>query len=276
MANKYTTTEKMPPPKTVFVTLSDQMYLEKAQITLRELRTAGEWYGDTVLITVDFDAPEEFLTKYSIQQHRVPHIDTSLLLKAYEKYPLSSDDNRHKEKLTQWDKFYVFSEYFRKWDRVLFMDAGMRIYKSIHILFTLPYKGKFLAPSGGDPYSEENRLSTQIRDKENPEAAQALYTDYPQELFKKQDFLNGIFLYDTALLDIISITNMVAAMIKYPLCGCNEMTIMNLFFNIKYNVWERIPQKIGEQYIFNYSDMNFNRGEHLAPTDFICLKYPSY
>jgi hypothetical protein len=266
----------MPAPRTVFVTLCDEKYFEKAFITLSELRTTGQWYGDTILITVNFDAPEKFLEQYSVQQYRVQHIDTSLLVKSYEKYPLTSGDKRHLDKLTQWDKFYVFSEYFRKWDRVLFMDAGMRIYNSIHILFTLPWQGKLVAPSGGDPYSETNRLSTQIRDKENPEAAAALYADYPEYLFEKQDFLNGIFIYDTALLDKVSIENMVTAMIKYPLCGCNEMTIMNIIFNLQLNVWERMPQKKGDQYIFNYSDMNFNRGENIKLTDFICLKYPSH
>ena len=265
------------PIRTVFVTLCDQPYFEKALLTIRELRTAGKWYGDTVLITVDFDAPETFLEEFSVQQYRVQHIDTSLLVKSYEKYPLASDDNRHLGKLTQWDKFYVLSEYFRKWDRVLFMDAGMRIYNSIHILFTLPWRGKFVAPSGGDPYSEENRLATQIRDKENPEAAAVLYADYPPNLFSEtQDFLNGIFMYDTALLDQVSMANLVVAMNKYPLCGNNEMTIMNLFFNIKFKVWERMPQQINDQYIFNWSDYNFNRGENLKPNDFVCLKYPSY
>lgn len=266
----------MPAVRTVFVTLCDKRYLDYAKLTIRELRTAGEWYGDTVLITVDCDAPEEFLEQYSVQQYRVQHVDTSLLVKAYEKYPLTSGDNRHLGKLTQWDKFYVFSEYFRKWDRVLFMDAGMRIYNNIHILFTLPWQGKLMAPNGGDPYSETNQLSTQIRDKENPEAAAVLYADYPKHLFEKQDFLNGIFMYDTALLDKVSMANMVVAMNKYPLCGCNEMTIMNIIFHLQLDVWGRIPQKIGDQYIFNYSDRNFNRGENMKLTDFICLKYPSY
>jgi hypothetical protein len=264
------------PAHTVFVTLCDTAYFWKAQLTIQELRRAGEWYGEVVLITVDFDAPEEFLEMYSVQQYRIRHIDTSLLLTSYEKYPLSSDDNRHVGKLSQWDKFYVFSEYFRKWDRVLFMDAGMRIYTSIHILFTLPWQGKLVAPSGGDPYSEMNRLATQIRDKENPEAARVLYADYPKDLFSShKDFLNGIFIYDTALLDKISMADMICAMNKYPLCGNNEMTIMNLLFNIKLNVWERMPQKIGNRYLFNWSDRNFNRGEHVQLTDFVCLKYPS-
>lgn len=266
----------MPFARTVFVTLCDRAYLEKAQATIHQLRTRGEWYGDTVLITVDFDAPEEFLEKYSVVQYRIQHIDTSLLLKAYETHPLASDDNRHIGKLTQWDKFYVFSEYFRKWERVLFMDAGMHIYTSIHIMFSLPWRGKLVAPSGGDPYSEENRLATQIRDRENPDAAAVLYADYPQHLFGAQDFLNGIFIYDTVLLDKTNIANMVVAMNKYPLCGNNEMTIMNIIFNLQLNVWERMPQKIGDRYLFNWSDVNFNRGENVNLTDFVCLKYPSY
>ena len=261
--------------KTVFVTLCDKKYLDYAKLTISELRTAGAWYGDTVLITVDCDAPEAFLETFSVQQYRVEHIDTSLLLKSYDTYPLSSADNRHRGKLSQWDKFYTLSEYFRKWDRVLFMDAGMRIYKSIHILFTLPWKGKFVAPSGGDPYSEENRLSTQIRNTENPEAAAVLYADFPKPLFETQDFLNGIFIYDTTLLDKVSMADMIVAMNKYPLCGCNEMTIMNIFFGIKLGVWERMPQKHNNQYIFNWSDRNFNRGENVKLTDFVCLKYPS-
>ena len=39
---------------TVFVTLTDLKYYEKARQTIWELRVNGEWTGDIVLIAVDF------------------------------------------------------------------------------------------------------------------------------------------------------------------------------------------------------------------------------
>ena len=41
--------------KTVFVLVTDKAYFNKASITIHELKTLGNWSGDIVLITIDFD-----------------------------------------------------------------------------------------------------------------------------------------------------------------------------------------------------------------------------
>lgn len=63
-----------------------------------------------VCITVDFDAPVNFLDYYNVIAYKVKHIDTSQLLDKYKQHPIKPPtcDNREYAKLTQWDKFYIY------------------------------------------------------------------------------------------------------------------------------------------------------------------------
>ena len=107
--------------KTVVVTLTDVGYFSRAKRTIIDIRSRGEWTGDIVLITVGFDPSQNFLDYYNVTQKRVEHINTDSLIQQYNQYPLKTvGDDRHLLKLSQWDKFYVFDDYFRQWDKVIF------------------------------------------------------------------------------------------------------------------------------------------------------------
>lgn len=129
----------------VVVTLTDSGYYQKAKRTIIDVRSRGEWKGDLVLITVGFDAPPNFLDYYRVIPFRVEHLDTSYLVEQYKKDPIRPTcDNREYGKLTQWDKFYVFDAYFKKWDRVVYLDAGLRCFQPIHHLSNLPCENSSL------------------------------------------------------------------------------------------------------------------------------------
>ena len=40
-------------------------------------------------------------------------------------------DNRHFGKLVQWDKLQVFDPWIRQWERVIYLDAGVRVLDSV-------------------------------------------------------------------------------------------------------------------------------------------------
>ncbi len=65
---------------TAFVTASDIKYFPRAEMTISELRKAGKWEGDIVLIAIDFQPSEDFLKKYNVILHPVKHIDTNYLV----------------------------------------------------------------------------------------------------------------------------------------------------------------------------------------------------
>lgn len=238
---------------TVFVTLCDRVYHAKAVQTIEELRNIGKWTGDVVMIAVDFIPP----SVYGCDIFSVAHIDTSTLLEQYEKHPINSGDDRHKTKMYQWDKFFVFSDYFRKWKRVVFLDAGMRVLDTIAPLLELPYEGKFLAPDDSDPYDNGRRFHIQFDLAANPEATARLFAEYPRKLFDDKYFLNCIFLFDTSILNIMTMDDLFQAMNTFPIAKCNEMSIMNLIITMKHKLWVPFPQTVGTKYLFGWNEQNY-------------------
>ena len=139
-------------PHSVFVSLCDSSYYPRALVTLKGLRTKGQWEGDVVLISVDFDPPSKQMSELGTQVFRVSHIPTDNLVAQLKANPIrKAHDNRHFEKLYQWDKIYAFHPFFRKWERLIFLDAGLHCLNSVEDLLDLPWKGQLLAPDDSDP-----------------------------------------------------------------------------------------------------------------------------
>ena len=238
---------------TVFVTLSDQSYFPKAVQTIQELRDNGKWTGDIVLIAVDFEPCLSDVIVYT-----TTHINTDGLLESFRKYPIRPmPDNRHFGKLYQWDKLQVFQSFFRRWERVVFLDAGIRVFDSVQPLLDLEWKGKLLAPDDSDPYDNGNRFHVQLDMLANPVVTEQLLAEYSKEILEKHYFINCIFIFDTALLDKVSYQEMEDSMNKYPICMCNEMGIMNLIFAYKLGVWCPFPQRVGDKYLFGWCERNY-------------------
>ena len=192
-----------------------------------------------------------FLDFYNIIQKRVEHINTDYLVEQYKKYPLKTvGDNRHILKLSQWDKFYVFDDWFKQWNKVIFFDAGLRVFDKISILNDIDCTGKIMAPDDIPPYENKGfRLMMEL--DANPEATEKLFKEYPKDILDGRYFLNCIWVYDTALLNKCNMTEMIDAMNKYPICRCNEMTIMNLLFTFKLGVWKPFPEFAENGKFFN-------------------------
>jgi hypothetical protein len=239
---------------TVFVTLCDQGYYPKARRTIDELRTRGQWRGDVVLVAVDFK-PEPLP---NVLVWEVTHVDTSNLVGQLKEHPLRQQaDNRHLGKLYQWDKLYAFHECFRRWERVVFLDAGLRVFDSVQPLLDLEWRGKFLAPDDADPYDNGNRFGVQLDFPANPAVAYKLLENFSEDILMERYFLNCMFVYDTQLLNRTSMQEMVDMMNAYPICMCNEMGILNLVFTFKLRVWSAFPQQVGSKYLFGWNESNY-------------------
>jgi hypothetical protein len=231
--------------KTVVVTLTDQNYFYKVKRTILDIRSRGEWNGDLVLITVGFDAPSTFLDYYKITPFRVEHINTNELVEKYKKCPIRPTcDNREFAKLTQWDKFYVFDTFFFQWDKVIYLDAGLRVLDRIQYLADLPCENAIIAPDDSPSYDGNKRFGGIIETDRNPEVVDALWKEYDPSILLSRYFLNCIWMYDTSLLKTVCFNDFVHAMNKYPICRCNEMTIMNLLLTFKHKVWKPFPEFI--------------------------------
>ena len=262
--------------KTVVVTLTDQAYFRKAKRTICDVRARGEWTGDLVLITVGFHAPANFLDFYRVTPYYVDHIDTAYLLEQYKKQPIRPTcDNREFGKLTQWDKFYVFDPYFKQWDKVVYLDAGLRVLDRISYLADLPCNGVIMAPDDAAPYDQEKRFGGIIETDRNPEVVAKLFAEYDPAILGQRYFLNCIWMYDTALLQENTFQELVQTMNQYPICRCNEMTVMNLLFTFKHKVWKPFPDWVSEKKrLFGWTEHDRDYGSHTTWRDFCFMKYP--
>ena len=258
--------------KTVFVSLCDSKYFDKAKQTITELRIFGKWNGQIILIVVgELSNDPKFFSHYNVLQKSFPKIDTSVLLSNIGPEGFrDSIDKREIHKLNQWEKFHVFDDYFRQWKRVVFLDAGMRIFDNVKYLLELDYDGAILAPNDAGPYLRADKIfSTQVS-FDKPELIAKIKADFSPDILESHYFLNCLWIYDTAILDICNKNKLVWAMNEYPLCKTNEMTIMNLLFR---NVWREFPIKASnKKYLFEWCETN-----HPHPTtwrDYCCMKYP--
>ena len=259
--------------KTAFVLVSDNNYVSKALITIRDLRVCGNWDGDIVLICIEQLNFQSELEYFNVKKVSFEKINKdNLIAKLENGFP--DGDKREFEKINQWEKIHVFDNYFKNWNRIVYLDAGLRVLDSVEFLLSIDYRNSILAQNDGgcDPNKKVTQFfGTQISYK-NQLMVDLLKTEYGSDVLTKEYFLNCMWIYDTSILSRPIKDDLIYVMNNYILCKTNEMTAMNLILNFKYKLWKQFPYKTPYgKYFFDWSDLN-NRGTSWENYNFI--KYP--
>lgn len=257
---------------TAFVLISDIGYFHKAKKTIADLRYRGEWKGDIVFITIDFQLNTNFKNYYNIIEVSFPKIDKSILLSKIGK-GFSVGDKREINKILQWEKIHVFDEYFAKWKRIVFIDAGLRIFYSVDNLLNLDYKGKILAPNDAGYYDKKEAIFNCQISHDDKKLVEKIREDFGYDILFKDYFLNCMWIYDTEILKICGKKDLIHIMNEYPLCKNNEMTAMNLLFTFKHKLWQEFPKRADNgKYLFEWCESNHPHSTTWR--DYCCIKYP--
>ena len=240
---------------TCFVLICDNNYFHKLQVTIKDLKIFGKWSGDTVVITIDFDLTDEFKNNYSIIEKKFPLIDKSILLNKIGQ-GFSNSDGRELGKLNQWEKLHVFDDYFLQWDRIVFLDAGLRVLDDVKYLLELDCSNSILAPNDVPEYlNKDQRFNSQVS-YDNPDMIELIKKDFG-DILNETYMLNCMWMYDTNILHICNKQQLIDAMNTYTLCKTNEMTVMNLLFHFKYHLWKEFPYKSSHgKFLFEWSELN--------------------
>ena len=256
---------------TVFTLVTDLNYFSKARRTIIDLRTKGNWYGDIVLITLNFDLNTNFKDFYNVTEKKFPQIDKSILLfKIGQSGFVDTTDKREINKLLQWEKLHVFDDYFSKWSRVVFLDAGLRVLDHVKYLLEIDYKNKILAPKDGK--IDVNQAFNCQLSYDKPELIDSLKSEFGEKILTSNYMLNCIWIYDTNILKLCDKNQLIEAMNKYTFCKTNEMGIMNILFTFKYNLWERLPVKASNgKILFDWCELN---NPNTNWRDYCYIKYP--
>jgi len=265
--NKYETSTK---DDTTFALVTDNAYFKKAKKTIVDLRSRGNWKGPIILITIDFDLNTNFKEFYNIIEVKFSEINKTYLLEKIGSSGFSNSDKRELTKLNQWEKLHIFDDYFKQWQRVVFLDAGLRVLDDVSYLLSLDYKNKILAPTDGK-HSAYNEFKCQLS-YDKPEQIDSLVAQLGDTILTSNYMLNCIWIYDTSILDLCDKNQLIEAMNNYPFCKTNEMGIMNLLFHFKYHLWEPFPiTTTNGKYLFDWCELN---NPDTNWREYCCIKYP--
>jgi hypothetical protein len=256
---------------TIFALVTDFKYFPKAKRTIIDLRSRGNWRGPIALITVDFDLNANFADFYDVTEVKFDIIDKAQMLQLIGENGFSDGDKRELTKLNQWEKLHIFDDFFMQWQRVVYLDSGLRVLDDVSHLLELDYKGAVIAPRDGKidaPITFDTQIS-----HDNSELVAKLLAEYGSDILQSNHMLNCVWIYDTDILQICNKTQLVEAMNKWPLCKINEMTIMNLLLHFKYKLWKPFPVNASNKKIlFDWCELNSSK-----PTtwrDYCLIKYP--
>jgi len=256
---------------TVFTLVTDIGYFSKAKRTIIDLRSKGNWCGDIVVVTIDFELNTNFKDFYNITEVKFPKIDKTDLLEKIGRNGFSNSDKRELTKLNQWEKLHVFDKYFKKWEKVVFLDAGLRVLDDIKYLLEIDCKDKIVAPKDGKHYIDQDFHCQLSYDK--PELIDSLSNEFGESILKSNYMLNCMWMYDASILDLCNKEQLIEAMNKYPFCKTNEMGIMNLLFHFKYHLWEPFPVKASNnKFLFDWCELN--QTYTTTWRDYCFIKYP--
>tara|TARA_Y200000002_G_scaffold349835_1_gene326746 strand:+ start:4745 stop:5704 length:960 start_codon:yes stop_codon:yes gene_type:complete len=231
------------------VFVSNKKYIEKFYETCSQLLTVGKYTGDICLIigddlNNDDFKNSEFVTKNNIIIKHFPDIQFTS-----EFVELQKQLNRPSfwfEKLFQYHKFYLFSEYFKKWDYILYMDCGLTIFNDINPMLNVRRKNKLLAHSDNYPkYSLflDCQFDTFKEQFQKLRETYCLNVNYPQ---------TTIMLFDTNLIEENMSSKLLDLTYKYPISITNDQGIIALYFTCINPCFEQIPLKNNDTYFYDY------------------------
>ena len=267
---------------TVVVTLSDRGYFPRAARTIRDVRGQGRYWGPLVLIAIGFDPPSNFCDLYEVEVWRRARVDTSVLEDQIRARPFTGGDGREITKTTQWSKIHAFDpEFSRRWRRVVFLDAGLRVFRCLGPLLEHPWEGSIVALDDSHP-DDRKRFGCQLETVADPGAFARLVDLVKGAGWVKGDlrderyFLNCFWIYDTALQGVDGdgpYKALVDLMERFPVFRTNEMGAMNVYFQFLHRRWR--PLQIhrsgdGQPLLFDWSERDGRTWR-----DYVALKYPT-
>jgi len=217
-------------PKAVLATLADENYVEQAKQLISSVYYNSGWEGDYLLLSHGILEDDlEWFMDHGIEVHRCP--------------PL------HEGRIGKWpptllSKFYLFTEKFRRWDHVLFLDGDITVEASLSELGSLegfnavadvnhiPVRDQFIK---GRMVSKDPISRKLIRELEDDHETGGL------------SFNAGIFSFSTDLIRkdtfqvLMDLFNKYRQIVRFP-----EQAILNLHFSGR---WLKLPIIYNNYYI---------------------------
>lgn len=238
--------------------------------TIRELRTIGDYtkdivlmYDDELIYLSEQEQMDEFgveLLKMNVILKYFPKIDRTKFIEMFKTKPFVEGDKREITKSFQFHKFYLFDEYFKNWNKIFYIDAGMHIFKPIHKMINLDCANKLLAHDDAYPYYG-NKLNCQFEKNSYPEIYDDLKNNFNLNI---NFFQTGILLFDSNIINSNTFNELIELSEKYFISKTNEQGIMNLLFNCRLKIWKQIQIKDNETFYYDiWERPKYNKNNYI-------------
>jgi len=208
--------------KNILVTLADKNYLKQAKQLFSSAYFNAAWKGDMMLLTNDISNEEALW-----------FIKRNILIKRYESlcdYPIGY----LKKSSVLTGKFFLFQEYFKNWERVIFLDSDIIVRSPID--FLLKIKG-FGAVKDVDSHPLRLQFTKEeFLDAKGRELLRELESKY---FLEKPSFNSGVMVFTTDIINRDSFDKIKSIFEKYHVIHqVGDQPTLNLYF---YNKWEKMP-----------------------------------
>jgi lipopolysaccharide biosynthesis glycosyltransferase len=217
--------------KNLLVTLADKNYILQARQLFSGVYWNAGWAGDYMLLAHEVD--EEELKWFR---------DKGILIKKCA--PLFKGSLGEREYSTNvLDKFYLFTEEFKKWEHIVFLDGDIIVRASLDALT----KTKSLA----SPKTCKDYFKYYFTNGENNELS-LLKKEYN---LNRPAFNSGVLSFHTQIIKEDTFDKLIAVFKKFASLSNGDDSIMNLFF---YEQWVKVPL------VFNVLVHNFGLKKYKA------------
>jgi hypothetical protein len=260
--------------KWVLTFLCDSVYLTRCLSTISSCRSVGSWEDDIVmLVDQSIDINNTFLREqtniYRIQIRQLPDLEKPLLEKLVTIWNLHKDAPNYPvvtKKFVQYLKFYLFDTWFKQWDVVFYIDAGMCIYGDLNRMKMAcePDPGVLYVHSNGYPlYSDFGMLRRQFETYLDTFITDQLESHYD---LNADSFQSTAMIFHTSCNKETTVSDLWDLTYKYPIGNRNDQGILNLYF---YKRWKQIPLRDSDGWLYD-----FHERHPYTKADYLMLKYP--
>jgi len=252
-------------PTWVLLLIADDAYAARAFDTIMEARTRGGWKDDIVLMTTPAVMERETYRSGAygvkmIPQHEIRCSFWNDLPEECEfrSYALSRPN--------LYAKFGMMSTAMKAWDRVLYMDAGTRIFGSLSRLTAAAESGFLYAHSDAYPsyvWKLTGQFDLNLLDKTSRKVfLETFDTD-------RDYFQSTVMLFSTSIIEESTLDELIDLSRQWPISRRGDQGVFNLYFNCIKGIWKPLPVRDGAGFLYDFMER-----EGHSRHEYVALKYP--
>ncbi len=226
----------------VVVLVVDRKYVDKCLTTMREIRGAGNYKGDAVVIAhQELECYQPFTSlcaELNITPLYWPFINIYSIIPRL----------MTTQKIFQYQKLHVFNTYFKQWKKVLYLDAGTRIFHDFNFYFDMTLPNIIFAHTYCYP---EHRWT--LENAFYKELDPALFEDVAKKYnLNRAGWLSSMFLFETeGIIKENTFEDLRQLVLRYPITKQNDEGIFNLYFKDSFT---QMPIWRDGIFVYDYSE----------------------